>query len=188
MSESGKEPASDAALIARAQAGETEAFGALYERYVDPIFRYVRTRVSEQRDAEDLTETVFVRSFEALDKYEERGHKYSAFLYQVARNVLVDHYRKPEEMQGLDEVGPLASTSPDLEGRMAESQQVEAIRRAMQDLPEDYQEVIRLRVLLSLPTAVAAEWLDRSEGALRVLLYRALKKLREEMDLDGRDG
>jgi RNA polymerase sigma-70 factor (ECF subfamily) len=188
MSEARHNPIPDAALVARAQDGDTDAFGTLYERYVDQIFRYVRTRVSETRDAEDLTETVFVRSFEALEGYEERGHPYSAFLYQVARNVLVDHYRKPEEEQGLDDVGPLVSSSPDLERRLVEDQQVQAIRRAMAHLSDDYQEVIRLRVLLSLPTTTAAEWLDRSEGAVRVLLYRALKALRKEVELDGHDG
>ncbi|MGA9533373.1 MAG: RNA polymerase sigma factor [Anaerolineales bacterium] len=188
MSEAKHNPIPDAALVARAQDGDTDAFGMLYERYVDQIFRYVRTRVSETRDAEDLTESVFVRSFEALDGYEERGHPYTAFLYQVARNVLVDHYRKPEEEQGLDDVGPLISRSPDLERRIEEDQQVQIIRRAMENLTEDYQEVIRLRVLLSLPTANVAEWLDRSEGAVRVLLYRALKALRKEVELVSHDG
>jgi len=188
MSEDGNNPVPDATLVARAQSGETEAFGELYERYVDQIFRYVRTRVSEAKDAEDLTETVFVRSFEALDGYEERGHPYSAFLYQVARNVLVDHYRKPAEEQGLDDIGPLVSTAPELERRIVEDQQVRAIRRAMDRLSDDYQEVIRLRVLLSLPTAAVADWMDRSEGAVRVLLYRALKSLRKEVELDGHDG
>lgn len=181
MSESELSELSDAKLVARAQSGESDAFGVLYERYVEQIYRYVRSRVTLKRDAEDLTESVFVRSYEALDRYEERGHPYSAFLYQVARNVLVDHYRRPEE-EGLEESPPLVATGLGLEGRIERDEEVERIQRAMAELPDDYQEVIRLRVLMSLPTATAAEWLDRSEGAVRVLLYRALKSLRQKVD------
>lgn len=171
----------DAQLITLAQRGDTDAFGRLYERYVEQIFRYVRARVSDDRDAEDLTESVFVRSYEALENYEERGYPYSSFLYQVARNVLVDHYRRHDENQSLDSVEPLPGNTPDLEQKIVEQEQVGRIQEALAELPPDYQEVIRLRVMLSLPTATAAAWLDRSEGAVRVLLYRALKALREKV-------
>lgn len=185
MSETGPAETPDAELVAAAQAGETEAFGELYERYVTQIFRYIRSRVSLERDAEDLTETVFMRSFEALDSYEERGHPYSAFLYQVARNVLVDHYRQTEDQEPLDDDRPLAAeTAVDPELNLQEDEQVKRIKAAMEQLPPDYQEVIRLRVLMELPTATAAQWLDRSEGAVRVLLYRALKSLRGELEIE----
>src|SRR3990172_6387302 len=115
---------SDAELIALAQTGESEAFGELYRRYLDPIYRYIRVRVGENRLAEDLSEMVFLRSFESLGKYKERGHPFSAYLYRVARN---------------------------------------------------------LRVVLGLTTAEVAVWMGRSEGAVRVLLHRALKSLREQL-------
>lgn len=184
MNERAQDTIPDAKLIASAQAGDPQAFGELYERYVDQIFRYIRSRVSLEQDAEDLTETVFVRSFESLDRYEERGHPYSAFLYQVARNVLVDHYRQAEDDQALDDAQPLEGGAPDPERRLQQGEDVERVIGAMANLPDDYQEVIRLRVLMSLPTATAAEWLDRSEGATRVLLHRALNSLRSELDLN----
>ncbi len=71
----------DARLIERAKQGEVEAFGCLYERYLELIYRYIRTRVAEDRTAEDLTETVFLRSFESLSRYKEKGLRFSAFLY-----------------------------------------------------------------------------------------------------------
>lgn len=187
MREERESKTADASLIARAQAGDSEAFGRLYERYVTQIYRYLRSRVSNDRDAEDLTEAVFMRSFEALGSYQERGHPYSAFLYQVARNVLVDHYRSADEEYPLEESGPFVAPDPDPEHRVIEADEADRLLRMMKDLPEDYQEVIRLRVLLSLPTATAAQWLDRSEGAVRVLLYRALKALRRlaETEHDG---
>lgn len=188
MSEAGRAETPDAELIAAAKAGDAQAFGELYERYVTQIFRYIRSRVSLERDAEDLTETVFMRSFEAVDGYEERGHAYSAFLYQVARNVLVDHYRQVEDEEPLEEDQPLpAEAAVDPERSLQQDQEVERIKAAMQRLSPDYQEVIRLRVLMSLPTSTAAQWLDRSEGAVRVLLYRALKSLRGELELEANE-
>ncbi len=181
MSEGQELISGDAELISRAQAGEVEAFGELYERYLDPIFRYVRVRVSDEHDAEDLTELVFLRSFESLDRYEDRGWQFSAFLYRVARNVVVDHYRGRREHSSEDEIGRLEHPGPALEESVVQNERMQELQRAMQDLPPDYQEVIRLRILLEMPTSAVAEWMDRKEGAVRVLLYRALKALRREV-------
>ncbi len=178
----------DAELIARAQRGDTECFGQLYERYVDQIYRYVRTRVADDQDAEDLTENIFVKSYESLGTYEERGWAYSAFLYQVARNLLVDHYRQATPEQPLDASEPLEAADPGLEERLTEHEDIVRIKGALAELPDDYQEVIRLRVLLDLPTSTAAEWMGRSEGAARVLLHRALKILRQKLEAELRDG
>jgi RNA polymerase sigma-70 factor (ECF subfamily) len=172
----------DAELISRAKRGDTECFGHLYERYVDQIFRYVRTRVADAQDAEDLTENVFVRSYESLETYEDRGWAYSAFLYQVARNLLVDHYRQTGSEQPLEAGEPLEAAGPGLEQRLTDQEEVVRIKETMAQLPDDYQEIIRLRVLIGLPTSTAAEWMDRSEGAARVLLHRALKALRQELE------
>lgn len=182
MSSNGKPSVEDAELVSRIQGGDSEAFGVLYERYVDQIFRYIRSRVSDERDAEDLTEAVFLKGYEAVEEYEDRGHPYSSFLYQVARNVLVDHYRQAGEVSSLEDADPLVADGPGMEDRLVDEEQYKRIERAMSMLSEDYQEVIRLRVLLALPTSVAASWLDRSEGATRVLLYRALNSLKEELE------
>ncbi|MFQ5943629.1 MAG: RNA polymerase sigma factor [Anaerolineales bacterium] len=182
MSESEAQYPSDADLIARAQSGETEAFGDLYARYLDPIYRYVRSRVNETADAEDLCEAVFLRTFEALDRYEERGHPFSAYLYQVARSQLADHYRTQEVRMDLEQVAKPASTDADPEAAITQHEKLMDIVMALGKLREDYQEVIRLRVLLELPTSTVAMWMDRSPGAVRVLLHRALIALREELD------
>jgi RNA polymerase sigma-70 factor (ECF subfamily) len=174
----------DATLIERAKRGDREAFGMLYQRYVDPIYRYVRTRVSDDRDAEDITETVFLRSFRLLNAYEERGNPYSAYLYQVARTQLVEHYRRPEPAVSLEEAAHSREPAADPERQLELSEELGLIKQAMDVLPEDYQEVIRLRLLLSLPTKTAATWLGRSQGATRVLLHRALKALRAELSED----
>ena len=175
------EDLSDAELIARAQDGDVVAFGELYERHVVVIYRYVLARVSIETDAEDLTEVVFLRAFEALHRYKERGRPFTAFLYQVARNALVDYYRQQRKSETIEAVEKLPSSSPTHDDRLIEEERIAVIKGALAQLPEDYQEVIRLRIMLSLPTATVGEWLGRSEGAVRVLLHRALKALRRRM-------
>lgn len=177
----------DAELVRLARQGEGRAFGELYERYVGTIYRYVRSRVGGQQEAEDLTETVFLRALESLDRYEERGWPFSAFLYRIARNLITDRYRKGGEEVSLEAVVPQALDGPSPEDRVLESEEADAVRRALRVLPTDYQEVIRLRILLSLSTAETAAWMGRSEGAVRVLLYRALKALRERMEQEDVD-
>jgi RNA polymerase sigma-70 factor (ECF subfamily) len=172
----------DGDLIALAKQGDREAFGQLYERYADALYRYLRTRVGSDEDAEDLTENVFVRCFESLETYEERGWPYSAFLYQVARNLLVNHYRQGTSPQPLDEHESIEAREPGLEQRLSDREDVLQARQALSRLPADYQEIIRLRVLMDMPTSTVAEWMKRSEGAVRVLLHRALKALRHELE------
>lgn len=172
----------DAELIARVQGGDVEVFGDLYQRYLDPIYRYIRVRVSDDRTAEDLTEVVFLRSFEAIGKYEERGLPFSAFLYQVTRNLLADHYRQHlTEETPLDDADRLATNDPALDEHVIQQENIQALKLALEKLPSDHQEVIHLRVILALPTATVATWMDRSEGAIRVLLHRALKALRQQL-------
>jgi RNA polymerase sigma-70 factor (ECF subfamily) len=172
----------DAKLITQAQRGNVEAFGQLYERYLDRIFRYVRSRVGQERVAEDITEMVFLRSFESLDSYEERGHPFSAYLYQVARNLLVDYYRQNENHVPLFQVENKESNTADSEQSTIQKERMAVLVKALTDLPDEYQEVIRLRVLMQLPTADTAEWMNRSNGAIRVLLHRAMKALKKQAE------
>ncbi len=181
MSEEAVTLLEDAELIELVKSGDLDAFGELYERYLDPIYRYIATRVGNEQDAEDLTEHVFLRSFESLNRYEDRGLPYSAFLYRVARNVLVDHYRRRVDEGQIETAERIAEKRSSLDERVVENETYQRIERELGRLPEDYQEVIRMRILLDLPTDIVAEWLDRSEGAVRVLLHRALKALRENL-------
>ena len=173
---------SDATLIRRARKGEVDAFGELYKRYLERMYRYIRMRVDEDQTAEDLTETVFLRAFEALDTYQERGHPFSAFLYQIARNLLADHYRKPGEELGLEVIGPVASEDADPHAWAMGQERRAALKQALEALPKHYQEVIRLRVLMGLSSTEVADWLGRSPGATRVLLHRALKAMRRALE------
>lgn len=174
-------PSKDSELISQAKEGDTDAFGVLYERYIDLIYRYIRCRVAEDHTAEDLTETVFLKAFQAIDRYKERGWPFSAFLYQVARNQLTDHYRRQRDEISLEEVSDLEAPGNKLDRAVIVDERFHVLRGALEKLPEDYQEVIRLRILLDIPSPEVAAYLKRSEGAIRVLLHRALKALRKQV-------
>lgn len=182
MREGTDKPSSDSELISRAQSGDADAFGELYLRYLNPIYRYIRMRVGDNHTAEDLTEMVFLRSFESLPGYRERGHPFSAFLYRVARNMLVDHYRSNRAEVPLEEADLREGEHAGLEEGVIRRDRDQAILSAISSLPFDYQEVIRLRVAMALPTPTVAEWMGRSEVSVRVLLHRALKALRKKVD------
>ncbi|TET97232.1 MAG: sigma-70 family RNA polymerase sigma factor [Anaerolineales bacterium] len=174
----------DARLIERAKQGEVEAFGCLYERYLESIYRYIRTRVAEDRIAEDLTETVFLRSFESLSRYKEKGLRFSAFLYQVARNLLVDHYRQEEEELPIESADQISVSPSRMDDTIVHQDQVDSLRVGLEALPEEYREIIRLRVLLELSTKECAQWIGRSEGVVRVRLHRAMKALKRQVAND----
>jgi RNA polymerase sigma-70 factor, ECF subfamily len=169
---------SDAILVARAKEGDADAFGGLYRRYVDPIYRYLFARVGESKEAEDLTEEVFFHSFQALGTYHERGWPFSAFLYQVAKNVLIDHYRQKKPEAGFSAPEPALETLRPLDEHVIRDEQLQDLRRAMDQIPLNYREVIILRIIMAMPTSTVANWMNLTEGATRVLLHRALAALR----------
>jgi RNA polymerase sigma-70 factor (ECF subfamily) len=172
--------ARDSQLIASAKAGDREAISALYRRYVDPVYRYLLAHIGNPADAEDLTEDTFLRSFSALNRYQDRGWPFSAYLYRVAKNVLFDHNRRNRAKFEISlDSEPLVTPAAD-EG-IARSELLQSIRDAMETLPGQYREVIILRIFLSLTTAEAASWMNQSEGSIRVLLFRALKSLRQKL-------
>lgn len=177
-------PITDARLVSQAKRGDEDAFAELYRRYADSMYRYALARGLPPADAEDVVSTVFLRAYQSLAGYRERGWPFSAYLYRIARNTLIDLYRKDRHVAGDDEQGEHSKSDVDVFEEVALREQLAAAQAALAGLPEDYQEVIRLRVLLELPTQMVAVWMDRKEGAVRVLLHRALHALRARMVRD----
>jgi RNA polymerase sigma-70 factor (ECF subfamily) len=174
----------DSRLVAQAKRGDEDAFAELYHRYADSIYRYVLSRGLPPADAEDVVSTVFMKAYQSLPGYRERGWPFSAYLYRIARNAMVDLYRMERRTAPGDEGQLSAEAGDELDDQLARRAELRAVQQAMSGLPEDYQEVIRLRLLLDLPTETVARWMDRREGAVRVLLYRALKALRSKVAQD----
>jgi RNA polymerase sigma-70 factor (ECF subfamily) len=179
MNEAPLSELSDSLLVVRAKGGDAEAYGQLYRRYVDPIYRYLSVRLGNTQDAEDLTENVFLQSFRALDRYRDRGRPFSVFLYRVAKNALIDRFRQRKANVPLSAGAPIFNTLSTLDEHGFQDEQAKKLRRTIDELPSHYREVIILRAILALPTTEVARWINQTEGATRVLFHRALAALRE---------
>ena len=172
----------DQELIRKAQRGNPQAFGELYECHAPVIFRYLFAHLDSRMDAEDLTGEVFLKAWQSLPKYDERGVPFLAFLFRIARNVLVDHYRQSNH---------LSSTAPEeLENYKADghTELIEVVGSRMEHqrilgvlsrLRPDYRSVLTLRFISELSPEETAQVMERSVGAVRVLQHRALTALRQ---------
>jgi RNA polymerase sigma-70 factor (ECF subfamily) len=178
----------DHELIKRAQQGDQHAFGDLYETHAPAIFRYLYVHLDNSMDAEDLTGEVFLKAWQSLPKYIERGVPFLAFLFRIARNALVDHYRQNnrleqktlDDMDGYKAEGMIEPV--ELIGNQMEHRQ---ILRIISKLRPDYQYVLTLRFISELSPEETAQVMKRSVGAIRVLQNRALAALRDEIDKTG---
>jgi RNA polymerase sigma-70 factor (ECF subfamily) len=171
----------DKTLVERAKL-DSEAFGQLYERYVDKIYSYVYYRTSNNHDAEDLTARVFFRAMQHIGDYQDQGLPFSAWLYRIARNLLANWYRdqSKRQMTSLESIAQLhVIESPELATQLGEDRQalLEAVRR----LPPDRQELLILKYVEHLSNAEIGQILGRSEGAVKSLYHRTLISLRDDL-------
>ena len=166
------------ALVERAIQGDAEAFGALYALHLEAIYRYVYFRVGDETEAEDLTEEVFVRVWEALPDYAITGHPFTSWVYRIAHNLIIDHRRKrrPEPVED-EMLANLPSQAATPEEVVVQQQELRRLTAAVRQLGEEEQQVVILRFVQGLSHREVAEILGKSEVASRVILHRALNAL-----------
>ena len=158
-------------------ANKREEFGKIYDKYIEKIYRFVFLKVNSEETAKDLSSEVFIRGWETFKT--EKIDNLQAFLYKIARNLVIDHYREKGRTQFVSvEELPLIGPDPGLEQEMALKFDMEQIKAQLSNLKDDYQNVIIWRYLDDLSIPEVAKLLDRSEEATRVLLHRALTSLR----------
>ncbi len=162
----------------RAQS-DAYALADLFEEHYDRLARYVAARVGNRDLAEDMAGEVFLRAVESLGSIEQRGIPLQAWLYRVAHNLVIDHYRRSSRRQSvaLDDVAVLAGTADpaaDVEHQMT----MEGVYAAMQRLNSSQQEVITLRFIGGLSSEEVGTVMGRTNGAVRELQRTALKALR----------
>ena len=171
--------ASVASLVKKAVNRDVAAFEQLYSLFIDRIYKFFLYRVGDSHLAEDLTSTVFVKAWQSIDRYQERGAPFSAWLYKIARNSVVDHYRKDKENVSLDGQGMILPVGDDLSESVERRFTQKQIRTALGSLKKDQREVIILHFFDSLSYSEIAEVMDKREGAIRTIQYRALRSLRK---------
>jgi RNA polymerase sigma-70 factor (ECF subfamily) len=160
---------------------ESAAFALLYDRYVDRVYRYVRYRTSDPRDAEDLTSDVFFRALRAIGRYSPRAPFY-AWIYKIARNAVIDHRRAGRAEVPLTDVDPTdPAPSLDPERNLMAGDRRACLARALAHLAEDQQEVIVLRFIEGLTPEECAQVVGKRPAAVRDIQFRALRALRSHI-------
>jgi RNA polymerase sigma-70 factor (ECF subfamily) len=173
-----KVPADDEArLVARAIKRDATAFGCLYESHLERIYRYVYYRVGSESEAEDLCEHVFLKAWEAIDRYEPRGAPFAAWLYRLAHNLVIDHYRGRHPSMPIEDVIEAEEPGADVLVSVESQLEAEEVRAALQKLNPEHQQLIVLRFIEGLSHAEVAQLIGKSEGATRVIQHRALQAL-----------
>ena len=178
--------AEDAALATRAAGGDAEAFGALYDRYVDAVYRYVYYRVRNEAEAEDVTSEVFLKALRAIPRYQPR-QPFLAWLYRIARNTLIDRLRRARPQVSFEDAlqHPNADRVLDPDARLERLSDSADLRAAIARLTPLQQEVIVLRFVEGLDTKEIGRIVGRRDGTVRGIEFRALGALRQLLPREG---
>jgi len=178
---------SDKLLLIRLKRKDPEAFGQFYDSYIEKIYRFIYFKVSSTETAQDLTSETFLKVWQSFTEGKKITHL-QAFTYQVAKNLVVDHYRQQartttvstdDETSGVTEI---ADDQPTAEAVVALAGDVEHLEAVLAQLKDEYREIIILKYLDELSTAEIADILGKTKGNVRVLAHRALQTLRELLE------
>jgi RNA polymerase sigma-70 factor (ECF subfamily) len=172
--QSGDLPDEDARLVFEAQKNPA-AFQTLYDHWAVPVYQYFYYRTGDIASAEDLTSQLFLSAYQSLPRYQHRGH-FAAWLFAIARNLVRKDYRKNQHHVPLEMAQHMAS-SLDLSAECAQADEIECLKRLVQSLPKEEQELIRLRYAAGLRFADMAIVLHKREDAVKKSLYRLQARL-----------
>ena len=171
---------SDSALVAAARA-DRRAFAPLYDRYVDPVYRYCLRRLGDRAAAEDATSQVFAKALATLPAYRDRSFR--GWLFTIAHNVVSDMFRQRRPDVPLEAAEDRPDPAPTPEEAALVADEGRALRALLAQIPTDQQRVLELR-LAGLTGAEIARVLGRSEGAVKMLQFRAVARLRVLLDAE----
>jgi len=165
-------------LVKKAKKGEAEAFGLIYDQYLERIYRFIYLKVSNREEAEDLSQQVFLKAWEAIYRFEDEGLPFTSWLYRIARNLVIDFYRTKKQNIALEENIAIEAVK-NSEEKILENDEKEELIRALKELTEEQKDVIILRFIEGLSYKEIAKITKKNQPALRILQYRALNKLRK---------
>ncbi len=170
-------------FVIPAQQGDQEAFGKIYDLLVDQIYRYVYYRVQGE-EVEDIVETVFLKVWENIRQYKPQKKSFSAWVFRIAHNLVVDHYRasKDRVYDQLDPELPDQSRQHNPIKSVQSTFDNEVLKRALGKMKKQYRDIILYKFINELSNYEIAEILGKSEGSLRILQFRALKILKKELE------
>ncbi|WP_414710880.1 sigma-70 family RNA polymerase sigma factor [Pseudonocardia sp.] len=166
-------------LVRATQAGDQEAFGQLYDRYQEMVFRYVLFRVGDRQLAEDLTAETFLRALRRIQSVSYQGRDIGAWFVTIARNLVLDHVKSSRYRleQSTSEIADLSPSTIGPEQQVLDGTTHEELLRCVTKLNADQKECIALRFLQGLSVAETAKLMGRNEGAVKALQHRAVRRL-----------
>src|SRR3954449_11308160 len=169
-------------LVTRAQDGDRDALEELYLEHFDRIYSYLHMTVGNRHDAEDLTTQTFLRMLESIGKFRWGAAPFSAWLFRIAHNLAMDHFRSRRRWQPEADVPePLDSEEPSAELEAMQSIGRESMRELIEKLSPEQQQVLTLKFVFNFPNADVAKILDKTEGAIKSLQHRALASLQKQI-------
>jgi len=166
-------------LIRWAKQGDQEAFAQLYEEHFDKIFRYVALKIGDRMEAEDITQQVFINAIQAVPSFKWRGIPFSAWLFRIAHNQVVDYLRRKAKRPTAAFEDSLVASDEDPQQIVGQKFEIERLLSAVKKLTPAQQEVISLRFAGELPIAKVAKVMGKSEGAVKALQHSAIVALRK---------
>ncbi len=176
-------PGTDERRLIEAAQRDRVQFGELYEKYFEVVYAYVGRRVRHRAATEDLTSEVFRKALASLPRYKWTGAPFASWLFRIAANLIADRARREAKLSSISRVDELVSGTSDKDSQ----QTLEAVERQVQifrlveELPEDQQRVVTLRFAEEKSIREIAAELERSEGAVKQLQFRALESLRKQL-------
>ena len=171
------------ALVDRAQKGDRDALEELYLIHFDRIYSYLHVSVGNRHDAEDLTTQTFLKMLESIGRFRWQSAPFSAWLFRIAHNLAMDHFRARRRWQPEEEVPePPGEEEPAAELVAMQTIGRESMLKLIEDLSPEQQQVLTLKFVFNLPNAEVAAILDKTEGAIKSLQHRALVSLQKQIE------
>jgi len=170
------------ALVARAQEGDREALEELYLLHFDRIYSYLHMSVGNRHDAEDLTTQTFLKMLESIKRFRWQSAPFSAWLFRIAHNLAMDHFRASRRWQPEEEVPePVGDAEPSAEFSAFQSIGRQSMLQLIENLSQEQKQVLTLKFVFNLPNGEVATILGKTEGAIKSLQHRALVSLQKQI-------
>jgi len=169
-------------LVIKSQKGDSDAFSKLYDAFFAPMYRYIFYKVNRS-EADDILEVLFLKAWENIKSYKKRKNvTFKSWLFRIAHNLVVDHYRLSRTHQELDPRLPDTKRDIDPLDRTARSLNNETLKAALSKLKKKYRDIIVLKFVNELSNDEIGCILKKSEGSVRILQFRALRALKDHFE------
>jgi len=179
-------PRSDEPQLVERAKTDPEAFGELYDRYFQQMYRFCFSRLRDQAAAEDVTSEVFMKALRSIPRYQDTGRPFAAWLYQIAANAVADRYRAHRPTVDIDELFDVSSGGAGLDDLAIRGEEVRRIWKIVETLPAPQRTALVLKFQEDMKLADIAQVMGKSEGAIKLLIHRGVSRIRGSFVESGR--